>query len=139
MAKKMIDLIFELKSGCHSKEEKIQKELKLSPAEFRGILALTPESAIPCNTLSNKMGLSKSRGSRVIEKLMKSGYIKEFKKEGDRRIMYVMLTTKGVKTQDKIHKILEECESIILKNIPKSKLLNFEKSLIKISEILLSN
>ena len=72
MEKKIIDLIFELKSGCGEKEDSIRSKLKLSPAEFRGIIALTPKNVISCKVLCSKMGLSASRGSRVVEKLRRT-------------------------------------------------------------------
>ncbi|MGB4852662.1 MAG: helix-turn-helix domain-containing protein, partial [Ignavibacteria bacterium] len=72
----IIDQIFHLKSVCISKEENIRKELGLSPAEFRGIMAMVQGSDIPCSLLSRKMGLSVSRGSRVTDKLLKGGYLK---------------------------------------------------------------
>lgn len=138
MAKSFIDLIFQLKSSCLAKEEKIRVELDLSPAEFRGLLSLIPGSDVPCNILSKKMGLSVSRGSRVIDKLVNNGYLKEIQDNGDRRVMKVELTPKGITTQKKIHKILEDCENIILKRMSKQELAALENSLIKLSDILVS-
>ena len=73
------NLIFQVKSGCHAKEDEIREKLNLSPAEFRAILTLEPGAAVPCNVLSKKMFLSVSRGSRVIEKLLKDRLIRETK------------------------------------------------------------
>ncbi|MFZ1460459.1 MAG: helix-turn-helix domain-containing protein, partial [Ignavibacteria bacterium] len=82
----IIDQIFHLKSVCISKEENIRKELGLSPAEFRGIMAMVQGSDIPCSLLSRKMGLSISRGSRVTDKLLKGGYLKLTRNESDKRV-----------------------------------------------------
>lgn len=139
MNKKVIDLIFQVKSGCHAKEDEIREKLNLSPAEFRAILTLEPGAAVPCNVLSKKMFLSVSRGSRVIEKLLKGRLIRETKGEKDRRIINVMLTDKGIKAQERILKVFEECEREILKRIPKKDLEIFTVSLNKISDILISN
>ena len=139
MQKSVIDLIFQLKSSCLAKEEKIREELKLSPAEFRGILSLNPGSEVPCNILSKKMGLSISRGSRIIDKLLSNGYLKEIKNEKDKRIMKIALSYKGVTVQRKINKIMEDCENVILKRMSKPELNALENSLIKLSDILISN
>ncbi len=139
MSNNFINLIFQLKSSCLAKEEKIREELSLSPAEFRGILSLMPDSELPCNILSKKMGLSVSRGSRVIDKLMKNGYLKEIKNESDHRVMKVTLSSKGINVRKKIHKILEDCENVILKRMSKHELAALENSLIKLSDILVSN
>jgi len=121
-----------------AKEEKIIKELGLSPAEYRGILSIVPGSEIPCNILSRKMGLSVSRGSRVIDKLINNGYLKEFRSKSDQRVTNLELTLKGIKTQRKIHNLLEDCEQTILKNMTEHELEAFTASLTKISDILIS-
>lgn len=139
MDKRLIDLIFELKSGCLAKEENIREKLDLSPAEFRGILALLPDAVLTGNILSGRMGLTPSRGSRVIEKMMKNGYIKSVKKKGDRRISYVKLTEKGISTREQISKMLDDCEQIIAKKIGKSEKGAVYESLVKITEILIKN
>jgi DNA-binding MarR family transcriptional regulator len=132
----IIDLIFQLKGACSSREEFISKKLKLSPAEFRGILVLTPGSSEACNIISRRMGLSKSRCSRVIDKMINDGYIKAAEGKDDKRIMKVSLTAKGIRTQSKIHKMLKDCESSILKKLSRAELELLEDSLLKISDVL---
>ena len=136
MHKRIVDIIFELKSGCLEKEEYIREKLKLSPAEFRGILAILPEQIIPCNILSHKMGLSFSRGSRVVSKLMKNGYLKEVKIDGDRRVMNVTLAQKGIKIREKIGIKLDDCEKMIIEKITKDEKKFLINSLEKITGIL---
>jgi DNA-binding MarR family transcriptional regulator len=138
MSRNIIDLIFELKLSCITREENICEELELSPAEFRGIMAVDPGKAVPCNTLSRKMGLSVSRGSRVINKLMNNGFIKDTGDAGDKRVMKVALTSKGVNTQKRINKSLNDCEKFIHKKLKKSEFEALKNSLEKISEILVS-
>jgi DNA-binding MarR family transcriptional regulator len=136
MRKNVIEVIFMLKSKCCTKEEKIREELKVSPAEFKGLISIEPGVIVPCKVLSQKMGLSVSRGSRVIEKLMKSGYMEEVKTSGDRRVMNVTLSKKGINTQRKIMKILQDCEHKILKNFSKPELESLIASLVKVNEAL---
>lgn len=135
MQGRIVDYIFELKSGCCIKEDKIRKSLKLSPSEFRAILTLTPCVSVSCNTLSKKMGLSFSRGSRVIYKLLKNGYLEEKKSDKDRRILYITLTNKGEKVKQKIDSMLEECEKIFLKKISSTDRKKFAVYLRTASEI----
>lgn len=136
MNKNFIDVIFALKTKCCSKEDKIRAELKLSPAEFKGIMSIEPGVIVPCKVLSQKMGLSVSRGSRVVEKLMKSGFLEEVKTSGDRRVMNVTLAKKGVNVQRRILKILQDCEHKILKNFSKPELESLITSLLKVNEVL---
>jgi DNA-binding MarR family transcriptional regulator len=136
MKKNVIEVIFALKSKCCSREDKIREELNLSPAEFKGLISIEPGVIVPCKVLSQKMGLSVSRGSRVIEKLMKSGYMEEVKTSGDRRVVNITLAKKGINTQKKIMKILQDCEHKILKNFSKPELESLIASLVKVSEVL---
>jgi DNA-binding MarR family transcriptional regulator len=137
MNQRVINLIFNLKYSCLAKEEKIITELKLSPAEYRAILSLVPGSEVPCNILSKKMGLSVSRGSRVIDKLIENGYLKENKSRDDQRVTYVEMTAKGEKIQRKINNLLEDCEHMILRSMSTPELEAFTGSLTKISDILM--
>lgn len=138
MKRNVIDLIFDLKLNCLTKEESIREKLGLSPAEFRGILSIKPGTALPCNTLSKMMGLSISRGSRVINKMMNGGYIKEAGGTADKRVMKVALTAKGINTQKKINKLLQDCENVIRRKLNKSEIETLRKSLEKISDVLIS-
>lgn len=136
MNKSIVELIFELKFTCMSKEESIREELKLSPSEYRGLLSINPGEVVSCMQMSNTMGLSKSRGSRVIDKLIESGYLKEAKNDGDQRIFNVKLTPKGINAIKRINSVMSECESAILKNISADELHSFTKTLHKISGII---
>lgn len=136
MNKNIIDVIFALKSNCCSREEIIREELKISPAEFKGLISIEPGVIVPCKVLSQRMGLSVSRGSRVIEKLMKNGFMDEVKTGGDRRVVNVTLSKKGIAAHKKINKSLQECEHKILKNLSKTELETLISSLIKVNEVL---
>ncbi len=136
MNKSIVELIFELKFTCQSKEESIREDLKLSPSEYRGLLSINPGEIVSCMQMSNTMGLSKSRGSRVIDKLIESGFLKEAENDGDRRVFNVKLTTKGINAIKRINLEMGECEKAILKAIPSGELHTFTKTLHKISEII---
>jgi DNA-binding MarR family transcriptional regulator len=135
MNRSIVEMIFELKFACMSKEESIREKLDISPAEYRGILSLQPGKAVSCMQLSNAMGLSKSRGSRVVDKLIANGYLKEAKKVDDKRVFNIMLTKAGEKALKEINVLMKECETAILKNVPKAELKSFTLTLHKISEI----
>lgn len=139
MKQSTVNLIFQLKSVCISKEDSIREELGLSPAEFRGILSLVPDSEIPGNILSRKMGLSVSRGSRVIDKLYNSGYLKLNQDEADKRVVTVSLSEKGINVQRRIYQMLDECEKSLMKKMTEEELNSFRNTLIKISDTFLES
>ncbi len=69
------ELIFDLKGRCSWIEEKIFSETSLSPAEYKGIDVLSPGDRISAAEFADRMSLSRSRCSRVIEKMIKNGYL----------------------------------------------------------------
>jgi len=139
MADKIFDIITNLKNKCLDKEISIQKEYSLSPAEYNGLLSVEPSVIYSCNQLSKKLGLSISRSSRVLYKLIQNGYLKAIRDKEDRRVLKVTLTEKGQNIRRKINKKLDECEKDILGKINKSELHLFENTLNKLSDIFISN
>lgn len=139
MEEKIFDIVTNLKNKCLEREERIQKEYLLSPAEYNGLISVEPEVIYSCNELSKKLGLSTSRSSRVLERLIKNGYFKGVKFKEDRRVMKVTLTDKGKTIQKKIYRKLEECEKEITSKLQKSELLLLGNTLNKLSEIFISN
>ena len=82
---RLFDLIEQLKSRCVKNELIIMEEANISLAEYNGISALDPEERVCGNDLSRKMNLSPSRASRVIDKLVKNGYLLREGDAADRR------------------------------------------------------
>lgn len=136
MAERIFDIITSIKKKCLDKEESIQKEYLLSPAEYNGLLSVKPNETYSCNQLSKKLGLSVSRSSRVLEKLVRNGYFKEIKNKEDRRVLWIRLTEKGKSTRDKINNRLYECEKDIVNRLQKSELYSLENALNKLSDVL---
>lgn len=135
MAERIFDIITTIKKKCLDKEESIQKEYLLSPAEYNGLLSAIPDEVYNCNQLSKKMGLSVSRSSRVLEKLIRNGYFKEIRSNEDRRLLKIKLTEKGISTREKINKRLDECEKDIFNKLQRSELYTLENTLNKLSDI----
>lgn len=110
---KILEAITLLKNSCILNDDRIRDGIKLSPAEFNGIMSLEKGEKITCQSLSGKMGLSVSRGSRVISKLLSKGYFKDEKLENDKRCSMISLTREGIKAKQKINEIMDSCENKI--------------------------
>jgi DNA-binding MarR family transcriptional regulator len=133
---RIIDKIFFLKNNCLKKENAIKDEFKLLPAEYKGIQTLGVNEYLTCSALSECMELSGSRGSRVIDRLVKNGYMKYENCDFDRRITFVKLTSKGKLIKSKIEQMLDDCEKEIYRRLNKSEINIFLNSVSKISNIL---
>lgn len=115
MEKSLIGLIIELKRGCMEDEEKIRTICNVSLAEYKGIMEIEAGERISCNILSKKMGLSPSRGSRIIDSLVRKGYILRIANPEDRRSFVISLSSKGAKIRKHIEQERNNCEKRIRK------------------------
>ena len=131
---KLIDLIDQLKSRCIANELMIMEQAMLTPAEYNGISALEPDELVCGSTLSQKMNLSPSRASRVIDKLVKNGYLVRENDAQDRRKCTICLAEKGIKVKKRIDKIKKECESRVREKLGPTELEQFTLSLKKVNE-----
>lgn len=115
MQEKLFQLIMALSAKCWATEQKIMEQLALSPAEFNGLLILQEGERLPAFELSAKMGLSPSRGSRVIDRLVRQGYVSVETAAEDRRRVQVGLTKIGLEVQRRMGDLMTECEERLLK------------------------
>ncbi|MBN1760058.1 MAG: winged helix-turn-helix transcriptional regulator [Chitinispirillaceae bacterium] len=113
MANRIIDLIVALKHKCSIREEDIQQEFSLSQAEYHGVVVMESGEKITCSEFSERLGLSPSRGSRIIGKMMEKGFINYDSIPGDRRAHSLSLTPKGKRVKIKVEQKKDECEKTI--------------------------
>jgi DNA-binding MarR family transcriptional regulator len=133
---KILEAITLLKNSCILNDERFRDEIKLSPAEFNGIISLEKGEKITCQSLSGKMGLSVSRGSRVINKLLIKGYFKEEKLKNDKRCSIISLTREGIKAKQKIHEIIENCENKITSKLSAREIEETRKCLVRLIKLM---
>jgi DNA-binding MarR family transcriptional regulator len=119
MAEKLFDLVVTIMKRCQMTEEKIKNEFALSTAEYNGLMAMIPGEKILCNVLSRRMELSPSRGSRVIDRLVKKGYVRT-EVPDDRRSLELSLTRKGSQMRRQIEEKLHECEERMVSTLSES-------------------
>ena len=132
----LIDLIYRLKAGCLASELDIMEESGLSPAEFNGIAAIEPNEKISGNAVSKKMNLSPSRASRVVDKMVKNGYLIRETDALDRRKCKISLAGKGVKIKKRIRQIRRKCEKRIREEVPEKEIEAFSQILKRIIDII---
>jgi DNA-binding MarR family transcriptional regulator len=110
MSRPFFELILAVKRKCQSNEEQIRQELHLSPAQFSGLLVLEDGQEITGCVFAERMALSPSRGSRVLNSLVDDGYVKTQSDPGDRRAVLISLTSKGRRTRQRIVSRMGDCE-----------------------------
>jgi len=108
-----MDLIMELKKGCMEDEEQIRTLCNVSLAEYKAVMEIDTTERITCNVLSKKMGLSPSRGSRIIDGLVRKKYLVRMTNLEDRRSFVLSLSPKGTKIKEQIKRERNNCEKRI--------------------------
>jgi DNA-binding MarR family transcriptional regulator len=131
----VLDLIFRLKAGCITGESRMMAETGLSPAEFNGIAAMNPGDRISGSAVSKKMGLSPSRASRVIDKMVKNGYLLRENDALDRRKCTVSLAKRGIRIKKKIEKLRNDCEKKIREQVSEKEIESLSTTLEKIIDV----
>lgn len=136
MEQKFFELIIQIRKKCIQTEEKIQKELQISPAEFNGLLSIHPKQKMPCALFSGQMGLSASRGSRVIGKLQENGFIQLKTIPNNRRSVEVSLTKRGLEMRAILEERMAECEKRFITQLSKKQIQEIRKSLTLLADVM---
>ncbi len=110
MSRRFFELILALKRKCQRNEDRIQAQLGLSQAEFNGLIVLDEGQEVSGCAFAERMALSPSRGSRVLDLLVSDGYVKTVAGSTDRRAIVISLTPKGRRTKQRIVDDMEACE-----------------------------
>ncbi len=132
----VLDLLHRLKAGCIAGEMRIMEEIGLSPAEYNGIAAISPGECISGSAVSRKMQLSPSRASRVIDKMVKNGYLVRKNDEADRRKCTVTLAPKGIDIKKKIDTLKLHCDTRIREQLSEKEMEAFTRTMKKVVDVI---
>lgn len=133
---KMMDLIFRLKSKCIENETEIMKESKLSQSEFNGIVKMNPGELISGKHFSEKLDLSPSRASRIVERMVQKGFLLRNFDSRDRRKCQIALSNRGLEIKRQIELMRSSCEKKFQKMFSPQEIQSFTRSIKKTIKIL---
>jgi len=134
--KQLFELILSVKRKCQAREDIIQNDLGISQAEFNGLIVLNDDDEIQGLHFAERMGLSPSRSSRVLNKLSTRGFVRAAYKPEDRRSVSITLTPDGNAMRKKIFSRMQECETRICTNLDECRIDEIKEALIKLEQIL---
>lgn len=118
IANGIMGIVYEMKKKCAHVDQRIMEDFNLSQSEFLFFSSLDNCQEISSNELSKSMGLSASRVSRVVDKLVVRGYLDRDIDTSDRRAITLCLTSKGKEIKSLIDRERLQCEEKLLKVIP---------------------
>jgi MarR family transcriptional regulator, organic hydroperoxide resistance regulator len=114
----IMGMVYEMKKKCAHVDQRLMVELNLSQSEYLFFSSLDSCQVISSNELSKNMGLSASRVSRVVDKLVVNGYLDRNTDTSDRRAITLCLTPKGKEIKSMIDRERLKCEEQLLQVIP---------------------
>ena len=109
----IIDLIFELQKKCSLENDKFIEKLGISQAEYNMFICLKNCKHFNSYSVAEKMSLSLSRVSRIIEKMVNKGFLNRTINKEDRRAIDIKMTKKGESILQSIIVFLQEREDYI--------------------------
>lgn len=127
----ILGLVYEMKRKCAAIDAQLMEHLHLSQSELLFFSALDQCTGISSPELAKNMGLSLSRISRVIEKLVVDGYVDRNIDKSDRRAITLCLTERGRQIKHEIDKNRQECEARLLNIIPQPEVEKFREIISK--------
>jgi DNA-binding MarR family transcriptional regulator len=127
----LMALIISLKAKCVENETKIMEDSNLSPSELNGIEQLNPGEVVSVKHFSQRMRLSPSRVSRVVEKMVQKGFIARHDDPHDRRRCEILLSKKGETVKRKIKMMRSRCEKNVRKTLTNEEIEHFTLSMKK--------
>jgi len=125
-------MVYEMKKKCAQVDQRLMDDLNISQSELLFFSSLDNCLGINSPELAKNMGLSLSRISRVVEKLVVNGYLDRNTDAADRRAITLCLTSKGKVVRNKIDEVRNECEARILETIPSEEIERFRDTISKI-------
>jgi len=118
--KELGELTFNLLKKCQEKEERLASQLKITVPEFRCIRMFRDDTQLHIKTLIERVDLSSSRLSRILESLEDKGFVTRKLDRSDRRSIIVSLTKKGISLFGELEKRFMEIHYDILEGVPEN-------------------
>jgi len=113
----LANLTFNLLARCQEKDAHLADEQRLLEAEFKCLRLMGSEEGLNNKDIAERMNLSASRITRIIDGLVKKGYVQREIDKGDRRNMKIRLSRRGNNLTNKLYNAFIEIHSEILQDI----------------------
>ena len=119
-ATKLADLTFKLLANCQEKEARLAENYGLTQSEFRCLRLFNKNDVLNNKQVAERMNLSPSRLTRIIDGLVAKDYIIRQIEPSDRRNMKVELSKRGKVIVQKLNDAYVKIHQEILEDINKS-------------------
>ena len=118
LASQIAEVTFSLLADCQEKEERLAEQFGISVPDFRTLRMFRTEHQVNIKSLIQRVGLSGSRLTRILDDLEARGFITRSLDPEDRRSMVVTLRPEGFKLVKKLESRFVQIHEEILEGIP---------------------
>ncbi|NPD46835.1 MULTISPECIES: MarR family winged helix-turn-helix transcriptional regulator [unclassified Lentimicrobium] len=130
----ILELIYELKKKCIQGDEAFFHSLDISQAEYNMFLCLRDCTHFNSYSVAEKMQLSLSRVSRIIDKMVNKEYLTRSTNKTDRRAIDIKMTPLGKEIMNKILEYRLDRETTLCEKIATKDVETIKSSLNKLIE-----
>ena len=116
----LANLTFNLLARCQEKESRLAKQHNLFEAEFKCLRLMSSEENPNNKEIAEKMNLSPSRITRIMDGLIKKGYMFREINPADRRNMVLSLSKRGKNLTTRLNNAFIDVHEDILREIDDS-------------------
>ena len=132
----IFDLIFELDKKYQQEKDLFIETIDLSQAEYNLFICLKHCEHFNSYSIAEKMNLSLSRVSRIIEKMVSKKYLTRATNKKDRRAIDIAITKKGKQISEQISDFIIYRSSEIEKKLKPSEFNEMKTNLSKLIDII---
>ncbi len=132
----ILDLIYELKKKCIQSDEDFFNTLDISQAEYNMFICLKNCKHFNSYSVAEKMQLSLSRVSRIIDKMVNREFLARSTNKIDRRAIDIKMTPTGKEVMNKIIEYRTERASKLESKVTEKEKVDISINLQKLIEIL---
>lgn len=127
MSQNILQLISRLRKKSEKIDDRIRERVNLSVSEYYFLTNTSVCKNFNSNAIAKELGISLSRVSRIIEKLVVQGYLNRQTSSNDRRAIILCLTPKGEAVKKQILELQKEYEKDLLKQLSTSEQKQFQQ------------
>ncbi|MBI5502925.1 MAG: MarR family transcriptional regulator [Deltaproteobacteria bacterium] len=109
----LMTLVRRVRSFCEAKEGEIREQAGLSEAQYAVLSAMPAGEAVVTGELCRRVGVSPSRGGRVIDELVRLGFLQRAAGAGDRRVLLLTLSARGRVVRRRIERLVCRCDDVL--------------------------
>ncbi len=121
--------LMRLRSCCDRLQSDVHAQVNLGETEFGFVAAFPADTPTSAGSLCRAVGLSPSRGSRVIDGLVRKGIIERQPDAHDRRISLLELTPVGREIQEHLKTCVDSCEHSLASQLTGEELVAVEEAI----------